>query len=86
MEKQEKEGHSQFEEFETGEETQNSYEKYIRIKDGVRIYKISRPTFTNLAKKIGALHKVGGIVLVNARLIDEYLNQCRIPGEDEQNP
>lgn len=50
MEKQEKEGHSQFEEFETGEETQNSYEKYIRIKDGVRIYKISRPTFTNLAR------------------------------------
>lgn len=74
---------SQFEKLLMAENEIESRPKYLRIKQVTEQYGISRPTLDKIAKKIGAKHKVGGVALINVKLLDEYMNECRIPGSEE---
>ncbi len=59
----------------------NPKQKYLRVKEAVEIYPMSRTKLTEEALKCGALHKVGSITLINVETFEKYLESCRIPGE-----
>lgn len=47
--------------------------KFVRYDEGAKLYSMGLHTFQNPAKDAGAVYKIKGIVLVNAELVDEYL-------------
>ena len=51
--------------------------KYIRFKDGPRIYNLSENTFIKLAEDAKAVHRPGKVALVNVAEFDEYLDFFR---------
>lgn len=51
--------------------------KYVNAAEGQAIYSISRTHFMEMAKKAGAIYKVGNTALVNTELFDAYLEQFR---------
>ena len=55
--------------------------KFIRAKQGIVIYNMSRPEFLKLAVQAGAAYKIGGMFLVNKEVFEDYLETYRIPGE-----
>ena len=59
----------------------NPKQKYLRVKEAVEVYPMSRTKLTEEALKCGALHKVGSITLINVETFEKYLESCRIPGE-----
>ena len=56
-------------------------QKYVRVKEAIRLYPMSRTKLMEEALKCGALHKVGSITLINVETFEKYLESCRIPGE-----
>ena len=59
----------------------NPKQKYLRVKEAVEVYPMSRTKLTEEALKCGALHKVGSITLINVETFEKYLESFRIPGE-----
>ena len=59
----------------------NPKQKYLRVKEAVEVYPMSRTKLTEEALKCGALHKVGSITLINVETFEKYLESCRIPGD-----
>lgn len=55
--------------------------KWIRCKDGIDMYSMSRPKLVKLAREAGAAYKIDGVILINADKMDRYLESFRIPGE-----
>lgn len=51
--------------------------KFVRMKEGVEMYSMSRTSLTNLAREASAIYKVGGIVLLNTEVLDQYLELFR---------
>ena len=62
------------------EEKHDLRQKFIREKDAVRVYCMSRPKIQEEALKAGAFYKIGGVNLINVKIFDEYLEGFRIPG------
>ena len=65
------------------EETYNNREKldlkkFIRYKEGAELYSMSQKKFEQLAKDAKATYKVDKIVLVNTKILDEYLELFRV--------
>lgn len=56
--------------------------KFVRYKDGARMYSMGLTKFQELAKEANACYKLGQLVLVNTEILDEYLEQFRITDED----
>ena len=56
--------------------------KFIRPKDGVKTYGLSRTTLNNVAKKAGALYRIDKCVLINVKILDEYIEKFRVTEED----
>ncbi len=56
--------------------TQNK-DVFIRSKQGVERYNMSRNTFFKLAAEAGALYKIRGVNLVNVKVFEEYLETFR---------
>lgn len=56
--------------------------KFIRPKDGVSIYGLGRTAFNNIARKAGALYKLDKCVLINVKILDEYIEKFRVTEED----
>ena len=52
--------------------------KYVRYREGAEIYSISQKKFEQLAKDANATYKVGKVVLVNCRILDEYLEMFHV--------
>lgn len=57
-------------------------DKFIRYKDGVKVYHMGLSTFQRIAKEAKACYKVGQMVLVNTEILDEYLEQFRIMDDE----
>ena len=57
--------------------------KYIRPKEGIKIYSLSRTFFDEIAKKAGAMYKIGKVILVEVEPFEEYLRQHRVEPDDE---
>ena len=52
----------------------NPKQKYLRVKEAVEVYPMSRTKLTEEALKCGALHKVGSITLESIRFGKEMNN------------
>lgn len=53
-------------------------QKFVRYKEGARMYGMGLTKFQEIAKKANAVYKVGYMALVNTEILDEYLEKCRI--------
>mgnify|MGYP000985029023 CR=1 FL=1 len=52
--------------------------KFVRYKEGAILYSMSQNKFEAFAKEAKATYKVGGIVLVNTKILDQYIEQFRV--------
>lgn len=52
--------------------------KFVRYKEGAFIYSMSQSKFQEFAKEAGAIYKVGKIVLVNCKIIEDYLDSFKV--------
>lgn len=49
--------------------------KFVRYREGAELYSIGLTKFQELAHHAGAVHKIGGISLVNCETFETYLEQ-----------
>lgn len=52
--------------------------KFVRYKEGAKLFSMSQPTFARIAIDAGALYRVGGITLVNIETLNKYLELFRV--------
>lgn len=52
---------------------ENGQKQYIRYAEGAELYSMGQHTFRDMAKEAGAIRKMPGIVLVNVKQINEYI-------------
>lgn len=52
--------------------------KFVRYKEGAKLYSMSISKFKEIAMDAGAIYKVGKVVLVNCKRLDNYLEGFRI--------
>ena len=55
--------------------------KFVRYKEGAEIYSIGLTRFQEIAKRSGAVYKVGNMCLVNTDILDKYLEKYRMENE-----
>lgn len=48
--------------------------KYIRQVDGPKVYPMGRHTFDKLAREAGAVLRYSGLVLVDTKVLDDFLD------------
>lgn len=51
--------------------------KYVRYKDGCKLYAMSQSKFERIAKDAGAIRKLDKMVLVNCKILDEYIESFK---------
>lgn len=52
--------------------------KFIRVKDGVELYGMSRSKLMQVAKDADAIYKVNKVVLLNCEMLETYLETFRL--------
>lgn len=52
---------------------ENGQKQYIRYNEGAELYSMELHTFRDLAIEAGATRKMQGVVLVNVRIINDYI-------------
>ena len=52
---------------------ENGQKQYIRYNEGAELYSMGLHTFRDLAIEAGATRKLQGVVLVNVRIINDYI-------------
>ena len=52
--------------------------RFVRYATGAKLYDMSQSSFEDLAHLANAVSKVGKIALVDRRIVDEYLEMCRV--------
>ena len=57
------------------QETKQGIPKFIRYKDGVKMYSMGMTKFQQIAKQAGAIYKVNQTVLVNTEILDAFLDE-----------
>ena len=55
--------------------------KFVRYKEGAEMYSIGLTRFQEIAKRSGAVYKVGNMCLVNTDILDKYLEKYRMENE-----
>lgn len=65
--------------YKTYSDTKDVMKKYVNATEGSIIYSLGKTTFMTLAKKAGAIYKVGNSALVNTEVFEEYLEQFQEP-------
>lgn len=53
--------------------------KWIRCREGVEMYSMSRPTIMAIASDAGALYKINATVLINTEAFENYMESFRVP-------
>lgn len=56
--------------------------KFVRYKEGAKMYSMGLTKFQELAKEAKACYKLGQLVLVNTEILDKYLESFRITDEN----
>jgi len=59
----------------------NEKKRFVRYKNGAKLYDVCQSTFEKGAKEAGAVCKVGKAVIVDCEVLDRYLETFRIPPE-----
>lgn len=57
--------------------------KFVRYKEGARLYSMSQTKFEQLAKEAQATYKVDKVVLVNCDIFEQYLENFRVTGGEK---
>ena len=57
--------------------------KFVRYKEGAKMYSMGLTKFQELVKEAKACYKMGQLVLVNTEIIDKYLEQFRITDDNK---
>ena len=52
--------------------------KFVRYKEGAKMYSMSQSKFENVAKDAGAVYKLNKMVLVNIEIFETYLETFRV--------
>lgn len=52
--------------------------KYVRYAEGAKQYSMCKTTFRRIASDAHAVHKIGGVSLVNLEIFDKYLDNFRV--------
>lgn len=52
--------------------------KFVRYKEGAKMYSMSQSKFENVAKDAGAVYKLNKMVLVNIEIFEMYLETFRV--------
>ena len=60
--------------------TAKAKKKWIRCKEAMKMYEVSRPTIMKWAGDAGGLLKIDATVLIDPEAVDRYLETFRIPG------
>jgi len=55
--------------------------RFVRYKEGAKMYGLCQSTFEKRAKEAGATYKLGKAVLVDCDIFDKYLEGFRISAE-----
>ena len=55
--------------------------RFVRYKEGAKLYGLCQSTFEKRAKEAGATYKIGKAVLVDCEIFEKYLENFRIPAE-----
>ncbi|MCM1541844.1 MAG: DUF6462 family protein [Blautia sp.] len=58
------------------------YKRFVRYKEGAKLYGLCQSTFERRAKEAGAIIKLGKSVLVDRKAFDQYLELFRVPAEN----
>lgn len=59
-------------------EAEENRKKFVRYKDGCKVYGMGISKFQEIAKKADAVYKVNQMVLVNTEILDHYLERFRV--------
>ena len=59
--------------------------RFVRYKEGAKLYGLCQSTFEKRAKEAGATYKVGKAVIVDCEIFEKYLESFRIPAEQIGN-
>ena len=59
--------------------------KYVRPKEGIRIYSMSRTLLEEHAIKAGAMYKLGKLVLINVEEFENYIISHRVIWNQDGN-
>ena len=54
------------------------HKQFVRYKDGAVLYSMSLNQFKKLAQDSDAIYKYGKMVLVNTKIVDEYLEYFHV--------
>lgn len=57
--------------------------RFIRPKEAIRIYSMSRSSVGNIAKKANALYRIGGLLLIRVDKFEAYLEKHLVINERE---
>ena len=64
-----------------GESKTKRAKRWIRCRDAIERYGVSRPTIMAWAKSSGALSKIDATVLIDMEVLDKYVERYRVEGE-----
>ena len=62
---------------ETKQLIKDGRKKFVRLDEGAILYSMGKNTFRQLAVDAGAIYHIKKIVLVNTKLVDEYMEHFR---------
>lgn len=54
--------------------------KWIRYKEALEIYPVSRKTLEKWARDCGAIHRIEDSILLDAELLEKYVESNKVPG------
>ena len=55
--------------------------RFVRYKEGAKLYGLCQSAFEKRAKEAGATYKIGKAVIVDCDIFEEYLQSFRVPAE-----
>ena len=62
------------------QKTEKTKKKWIRCKEAIERYGVSRPTIMTWAVDSGALLKIDGTILIDTNVLENYIESFRVPG------
>ncbi len=63
---------------EQNKQSKATKKRFVRYKEGCKIYSMGMNKFVHLAKEAKAIYKIDKLVLVNTEILDRYLETFRI--------
>lgn len=58
--------------------------RFIRTKEAMETYHIGRTRMVEISRDAGAVLKIDGTLLIDAKKLDEYIESFRIPSRNER--